>query len=91
MKSFDSGLVLEILLTLWSIYTASVNFFQKRISNIGLDAFFLYLMWLLSGKKDTSVLRKDSRFVQRMGVIMLIVSIGGIWDMILSLIEMQYR
>ena len=85
--SLNSGFTLEIIFTLWAIYAAYINWFHKTISKIGFDVFILYLIWLLSGKKNTAIFRKDPRLVRRMAVMMTIVSIGGILDIAITLVE----
>lgn len=62
-----------LLLATSSLYSAWVNLFQKKISNIGFDAFIL----LFLGKRKATVARKDPRIIKQVGIVMLLVGIGA--------------
>jgi hypothetical protein len=78
---------LGFLFTAGAIYSTCINIFHKRITKIGLDAFFVFLIQLMIGKKNTDIIRQDSRTIKRMAILMALVSIGGINEMISFFLE----
>jgi hypothetical protein len=81
------GISLEIAFTLWATYSTYVNTFQKKISKFGLDAFFVFLFRFLADKKRIDKIRHNPSVVKRMALMMAIVSIGGIWDTAVHLLN----
>jgi len=81
------GLGIEVFGTLWAIYSAYENFFQKRISKIGLDAFIIYLVQPLVGKEATHKVRHDSNAIKRSAIMMVLVAVGTTWDIVKLLLK----
>ena len=81
------GLGIEVFGTLWAIYSAYENFFQKRISKFGLDAFIIFLLQPLVGKEATHKVRHDSNAIKRNAIMMVLVAVATIWDIVKLLLR----
>ena len=75
--SFYINLIVIVL----SFYAAWVNLVEKRMSNFGFDALLLAIGSLWDSKQARRV-RTDPKLIQRMGVIMLLFGIGGIYAVV---------
>jgi hypothetical protein len=81
------SLYINIIITVLSLYAAWVNLVQKRISNFGFDAVLLAIGSLWDARQARKV-RKDPKLIQRMGVIMLLFGIGGVYAVITRFFEL---
>ena len=73
----------ELLITISSLYAAWVNLVQKQITKAGFDAFIL----LFFNKSKAMMIRGNPRFIQRMGIITLLVGMGAVKPTISVFIE----
>lgn len=81
------NIVTSFALTLLILYAAWINLVRKKISAFGFDAFLLFIMRLID-KKQAEIVHRKPELIRRMGVLMLIMGIGGIYsliDLLLSL------
>lgn len=69
-------LVIAMLLVLSASYAAWMNLVRHRISAIGLDALIL----LVFPKRKAAMIRADPRLVRRMGIVVLLLALGIIWQ-----------
>jgi hypothetical protein len=75
--------LIELVISISSIYATWVNLVQKKISVIGFDAFIL----LFFGKKKAATIREDSRLIRRMGIITFLIAVGTINEAISIFIQ----
>lgn len=80
--NLDWGRIVETAFTIWVAYSAYTNFTKQRITRIGFDGFIMGLIGLMVGRDIAEQARKDLRVVRRMGLMMALVALGGIWDLI---------
>ncbi len=66
-------LIIESILAISALYSAWINLYSQRISNLGLDAFIL----LFFDRKKAKMIRGDPRLIRRMGIINLLIAIGA--------------
>jgi hypothetical protein len=78
---------INLIITILSFYAAWVNLVQNRISRSGFDAFLLMLGNLIDAKQVRRI-RKDPKLIQRMGIIMLLFGIGGIYAVVTRFFEL---
>ena len=76
-------LYMELVITISSIYAAWINLVQKRISRIGFDAVIL----LFFNKRKAAMIRKDPRLITQMGLITLLVAVGGLNEVLPTLVQ----
>jgi len=65
--------VIELAITISSLYAAWINLVQKRISTVGFDAFIL----LFFSKRKAIMIRENPRLIARMGIVTMLVGIGS--------------
>ena len=60
-----------------------MNLVKKRVSKVGFDAFVL----LFFNRKKSKIIRKEPRFIKRMGIISLLVALGAINELLSIFVE----
>jgi hypothetical protein len=65
--------ILELVITMSSLYAAWVNLMQHQTSKVGFDAFIL----LFLNHTKRGMIQENQRLVKRVGVMALLVGIGG--------------
>ena len=73
INTFLFGTVLILLTS----YSAWQNLVMKRISKYGFDGLILKIAWILD-KDQTQKIYKSPILIRRMGIMMLLITIGGI-------------
>ena len=76
-----SNVIASILITILSLYAAWENLVNKRISRFGLDA-VSYHIAMLFNKKKTKSARRDPQVIRKLGLMMLLVGVGGVYSTI---------
>ncbi len=69
-------LAIAVLLVFSASYAAWMNLVRHRISAIGLDALIL----LLFPNKKATLIRNDPRLIKRMGIVVLLIAVGTVWQ-----------
>ncbi len=87
MSGADSGRVVETIFTIWVAYSAYANLVEHRITRLGFDGLIISLIGLMAGNAISQQARADPRVVKRMAIMMLLVTIGGVWDIVGFVIE----
>jgi hypothetical protein len=87
LSIFDiTAFAFNFIIMILSIYTAWINLHRIHISKYGFDALIL-LIGRLFDSKQVEIIRRDPRLIKRMGIIMLLFSVGGIYSNLSTFIE----
>jgi hypothetical protein len=68
-------------LTLINIYSVFINLAMKRFSRFGFDAFAILIAKKIN-PKATNAAYHDPKVIRRMGIVLSLMAIGGIYEII---------